>query len=145
MQAYSLCGQSSAEYELTPEEFDAGLRCMNNALAEMEDAEGVTLGYNYPPNGNGNAMDESGLPRGSVRAVAAIVAKALAPEIGKTLSPQATGAYARAMDNLRSTYGQPVPQMELGRQTIRGAGARYQRWLGGAYFVIDTSSAEPTQ
>ena len=143
-QAYGLCGQSVTNYELEPEEYEAGLRCMTYALAELEDEEGIALGFNYPVNGFGNAQDESGLPRGAIRAVVAIVANALAPEIGKTLSPQATGLAMKAMDNLRATY-KTVPLMELGRQTIRGAGNRYQSWYGGAYFITDTSDAEPSQ
>lgn len=139
-QAYGLCGQSVAEYELEPEEYEAGLRCMTNAVAELEDAEGIVLGFNYPVNGGyGSPQDESGIPRGSVRAVAAIVAKALAPEIGKTLSTQATGAYAKALDNLRSSY-MTVPQMQLGRQTITGAGNR-RRWFG-PFFMTDADQGE---
>jgi hypothetical protein len=135
--AYGICGQSTSDLDLTPEEMVVGLRCMNEALAELEDSEGIDLGYNYPPTGNGNAMEESGLPRGVVRAVAAIVAKALAPEIGKTLSPQATGSYARSLDILRSTY-RTVPQMQLGRQTIVGAGNRWARRT--AFFLADDGS-----
>lgn len=141
--AYGLLGQSFTEFEIGVEEYDAGLMCLNDTMAELEHDRSVALGFNYPTNGtNGSPEDESGLARGDIKAVAFLLAKYLAPSIGKTLPPEATAAHASSISVLYSKA--TIPQMEMGRGTIRGAGNRRMGWLG-PFFTVDVSSDEVIQ
>lgn len=131
--AYAVCGQSSSEFETTPEEMAFGVQCMNDTLAMLQDQRGICLGYNFPPAASfGSGEDESGIPRGAVQAVVQIVARELAPMIGATLPPTANGSYASAMSLLLATYSR-VPTMNYARGTIAGAGSRYRRLWGGPF------------
>lgn len=141
--AYGLLGMSFTEVDISPEDYEAGLMCLNDAMAELADQQGVNLGFNFPTNGtNGSPEDESGIPRAAVRGASLQMAKCLAPSIGKTMPPEALSELARCMGALRSTY-QAIPMMEMGRHTIRGAGNR--RWFGRPFFVTDISADEVAQ
>lgn len=141
--AFEECGQAGYEFELTPEEYDSALRRMNTLLAEWRDGLGIDLGYNFPPYGNGNGDDESGLPDGAVNAVATHLALRIAPSIGKTMPPEAKQAMSGAMSILRAKY-QTTPTRELGRQTMRGQGNRF--WNGPRpYFATPLSPDEVAQ
>lgn len=142
-QAYGGCGQSFTEFDISSEEMIAGLQLLNNAMAALEDEQGIVLGYNYPNAGSdGSPEDESGIPAGAVKAIVGHLARELAPTIGKTITPDAS--FARAWTNLLSKYT-TVPQMEMGRNTVRGAGNRRYGLGGAPYFVTDVSADEPVQ
>lgn len=120
--AYGLCGQASCEFELEPEEMNAGVQALNDAMAELN----VTA-YNFPITGDGNGNEESGLTGPDVLGASVMVAKMLAPQIGKTLALNAT--HYRAEQAMIARY-RVTPTMGLGRNTIAGAGNRYNCWLG---------------
>lgn len=131
--AYGLCGQSVTEYELTAEELDLGI--------QSADALAATFGTSFPWNyGVGSSDEESGLDQSDGLGFAAMLAQEIAPNIGKDFRPN--GTQARAISSLRAKY-QPVPYMEMGRQTMRGAGNRYGR--SAPYFYSPASSDEPVQ
>ncbi|QDZ07458.1 hypothetical protein FPZ24_08170 [Sphingomonas panacisoli] len=119
--AYGYCGQASYEFELSPEEEVAALRAMNDQLAPFA---GV-CGYNMPQEGDGSAMDDSGINRTDVLGVSYFVAQLLAPTIGKQLMGSKPAIAAK--DRFLAKY-QSIPCMEFGRGTIRGSGNR--RWAG---------------
>lgn len=124
--AYEECGQASYEFDLTPEEYAAALRRMNNMLSEWQAAYGIDLGYNFPDNGtDGNAEDESGIPPGAAQVVSGMLALRVAPAIGKTLSAETRAMLSRSWEVLRTSYA-CTPSMEFGRNTLKGAGHR--RW-----------------
>jgi len=134
--AYGFCGQAAYEFELTPEEYNAGLRAMNDQLAACN-----CTTYNFPEYGDGNAEDESGLAANDILGVSYYVAQLLAPQIGKTLT--ASKPASRACDLFLMKW-QAIPSVELGRQTPRGAGNRY--WNGPLpFFVAPVSEDEPAQ
>lgn len=142
--AYGLLGQSFTEFEISVEEYNAGLMCLNDTMAQLEDEFGVVLGYNYPTNGtDGSPEDESGLARGVVRAVSYMLAKYLAPSIGKTMPPEALSELARAQGTIQALA--VIPQMEMGRQTIRGQGNRRWASAGRPFFAVDLSTDEVNQ
>lgn len=120
--AFGLCGQSITEFELTPEEYDLGLTSMNDLAATL----GSTFPFNYPAHGNGDAGDESGVPPTDVLGFTAMLAQEIAPNIGKSFSPN--GPQATAKSALALRY-QVIPYRTFGRQTIRGAGNRYYGWV----------------
>ncbi len=131
--AYGLCGQSVTEYELTPEELDLGIQSAD-ALAAMF---GASFPWNY---GVGSSDEESGLDAADGLGFTAMLAQEIAPNIGKDFRPN--GTQARAVSVLRAKY-QPVPFMEMSRQTPRGAGNRF--WRQAPYFYAPTSGDEPAQ
>lgn len=135
--AYGYCGQSVTEFELTPEEYTAGLQVMNDQMAVLGDA----TGYNFPVTGDGSPDEESGLAAADVLGASVYVAQLLAPTIGKDLKVNAV--QTRAASNFLSKCT-PIPQMEMGRGTIRGAGNRWQRWRG-PFFAVDISDDEIVQ
>lgn len=134
--AYGYCGQSVTEFELTPEEYTAGLQVMNDQMAVL----GVASGYNFPVTGDGNPDDESGIAAADVLGASVYVAQLLALTIGKAL--QVNAVQARAASSFLSKCT-AIPQMELGRGTIRGAGNR-RNWRG-PFFVPDISDDEIVQ
>lgn len=133
-QAYGICGQAAYEFELDPAEYAIANQLLDGIMYELRDYQGIDLGYNFPEVGAvGNPQDESGIPPAAKNAVVSGLALKLAPTIGKTLSPESTKALARSW-NLLLANNFTVPQMQLGRHTIRGAGNRWGRWRG-PYFV----------
>jgi hypothetical protein len=139
--AYGECGQAITEFELSPEEMLTGLRMLNDLMAELQ-AQGIALGYNAPTSGDGSSTEDSGLDRSVVRAVSGKLARDIAPLIGKTVAPDANGSFARAWSTLlaRNTV---IPQMEMRRQTPRGAGNRML--FRSPYFFADISVGEIDQ
>lgn len=141
--AYEECGQAGYEFEIVPEEYEAALRRLNTMLAEWITL-GVDLGFNFPTNGTqGSLEEESGIPDAAVNAVATMLAKRIAPSIGKTLSAETNGAMAAAWTLLRSTYTK-IPTMMFSRQTIRGTGNRGMG-MARSYFVAPVSPDEIKQ
>lgn len=135
--AYGLCGQSVTEFELSAEEYDQGLQCLNDIAATFP----TTLGYNFPDGAYvGSPEDESGITAEDVRGLIAFLAQELGPNIGKTFAPN--GPQASAMSSLLAKYNTP-PMRELGRQTIRGAGNR--RYGPTPFFIVDVPEDEVAQ
>ncbi len=137
MRAYGMCGQSVTEFELTPEEYDLGLQCMNEISTEY----GAAFGFNFPEYGPGSPDDESGIAQADVMGFAVRLAQEISTNIGKDFKP--SGFQSRAMSALTAKY-QTIPHRELGRGTIRGAGNRYANWYG-PFFGVATSDEEITQ
>lgn len=132
--AYGYCGQASYEFELSPEEEVTALRAMNDQLASFATA----CGYNMPQEGDGNAMDDSGINRTDILGVSYFVAQLLAPTIGKQLMGSKPAIAAK--DAFLAKY-QSIPSMGFGRGTIRGAGNR--RWgMRGPFFPTDVTVLE---
>lgn len=124
--AYGFCGQATYEFELTAEEYVAGLRAMDDQLAPYC----PQCGYNLPQEGDGNPADNSGILKSDILGVSYYVAKLLAPQIGKQL--QVNKDAARACDAFLARYSE-IPFMGFGRNTIRGAGNRYWRNWGSPF------------
>lgn len=121
--AYGICGQSTAEFELEPEEYVKGLQALNDQMGVI----GPATGYNFPTYGDGSSDDESGILPADMLGVSAYVAELLGPQIGKT--PVLTRGHQRAM-SIYLTKFQCVPTMQLRRTTPRGSGSRWRCALG---------------
>lgn len=135
--AFGMCGQSVTEFELTPEEYTLGLRCLNDVMAQYPD----TTGYNMPPHGDGYPEEESGLAKADELGATALLAQEVAQNIGKAFAPNK--AQARAINDLASKYT-VIPSMRMARQTIRGAG---NRWISGPepFFYVGQVEGEVSQ
>lgn len=134
--AYGMCGQASYEFELDPEEMTAGVQALNDAMAMLP-----AVPYNFPATGDGNAADESGLSGPDVLGASVMVARLIAPTIGKTLAIGVAQATAERGMIARYT---PTPSMPLGRNTVRGAGNRFSSWFG-PFFSETTPPTEIDQ
>lgn len=135
--AFGYCGQSTTEFELTPEEYTQGLQLMNDSMALLGDL----TGYNFPATGDGNPEDESGIAAADVLGASVYLAQLLAPTIGKALA--INGQQARAASDFLAKCT-PISQMEMGRGTPRGAGNRWQAWRG-PFFRVGISDDEVIQ
>jgi len=124
--AYGYCGQSFAEYELTPEEYVIGMRAMNDQMAVIS-----ARTYNFPEYGDGNPEDESGLKAGEVLGAAYYVAKLLAPTIGKQLTFSDVAERACTTFLAAQTC---IPTTKLRSTTPRGSGNRWSRVLGEYFY-----------
>lgn len=134
--AFGMCGQSVTEFELTPEEYVLGLRCLNDVMALFP----ASTGYNMPVHGDGEAEDESGLAKADELGATTLLAQEVSQNIGKPFTPNRW--QADAVTELMSRYVTLVPRM-LGRQTIRGAGNRY--WNGPDPFFRTPAPADEVQ
>lgn len=102
---------------------------------------GPLTGYNMPEYGDGLVEDESGLDNADALGVSVLVARLIAPQIGKSIN--AGKSMQRAADTLLAKY-QTTPHMQMGRHTVRGAGNRW--WYGGRpYFYVPPVDGEPYQ
>jgi hypothetical protein len=135
--AFGYCGQSTTEFELSPEEYTQGLQLLNDQMAVLGEASG----YNFPVTGDGNPEEESGLAAQDVLGASVYLAQLLAPTIGKALALSDTQKRACSNFLVKCTA---IPQMQLGRGTIRGKGARFRRSFG-PFFITDISDSEVAQ
>lgn len=99
--AYEFCGLNGFEFERTPEEMTAGLKHLNDMMAEWE-GDGMLLGYDFPTYGNGLLEEPSGVPDHSVSAIKSQLALRLAPSLGGSLSEDAKGALNKSFFGLKS-------------------------------------------
>jgi hypothetical protein len=135
--AFGYCGQSTTEFELSPEEYTQGLQLLNDQMAVL----GAASGYNFPVTGDGNPEEESGLAAQDVLGASVYLAQLLSPTIGKALALSDTQKRACSNFLVKCTA---IPQMELGRSTVRGKGNRWSRWRG-PFFITDISDSEVAQ
>lgn len=138
LRAYGMCGQSVTEFELTPEEYDLGLTCLDDVCATFP----PTLGYNLPPNGNGNPEDESGLDAADVLGITCLLAQEISQNVGKQFSPNKR--QTQGISFVQSKYLR-IPFTQMGRATVRGAGNRFRwNWMS-PFFYPPISRDEPPQ
>lgn len=118
--AYGKCGLAGYELGRTPEE-------LNDAASELDammlEWPFSLLGYAQPTYGVSNGDEQSGIPPDTLAAVATQLAVRLAPNMGKTLSPEAQRGVARSMALL---YAHPmvtqIPTQPFQAHTPRGMG-----------------------
>lgn len=118
----------SADYEADATEMQTGLRRLNAIAAELLD-EGCDIGFNFPINGLGAINEESGIAGADVTAITTMLALRLSPTLGKTMSPEATKAFARSAASMRSRHA-VIPSMRYPRTTPLGQGSRRGLWWG---------------
>lgn len=118
--AYSKCALSGYEFGRTPEEVNDALTELN---AMMYEWPFCCLGYVQPSYGVGEASEESGIPSDTLAAVATQLALRLAPNMGKTLSPEAQASVSRSMALLHARAA-TVPTQTFQKNTVAGLGRK---------------------
>lgn len=132
--AFGMCGQSTTEFELTPEEYSLGLQIANDTAATLGDE----FGFNFPDYGTGSPEDESGVAAADGLGFTVMLAEQIAQNIGKQF--RANGMQETAKSVLIAKY-QVIPLRTLGRDTVRGQGSRIS---GRAPFYRVEISADET-
>jgi hypothetical protein len=127
---YEYCALSGAEFERTAEEMTAGLRDLNDTVAELV-ADGVPLTYDFPTYADGLLEEPSGLLAGDAPAVTLLAAQRRMAGIGGALSPDLKASLNRAVFALRSRYA-TVPVVE----PVRG---RYGAGYKGRFPIITSA------
>ncbi len=118
--AFGKCTLAGYEFGRTAEETNDALSELNAMMLEHPFS---ALGYVQPVYGIGSAEDLSGIPDDTLAAVATQLALRIAPNMGKSLSPEAQTAIQRSMDYLQAKVA-TIPTMPFAAHTPRGAGGR---------------------
>lgn len=118
--AFGKCTLAGYEFGRTPEEINDAMSELNAMMLEHPFSG---LGFVQPTYGLGTADELSGIPDDTLAAVATQLALRLAPNMGKTLSPEALGAIARSKALLEAKVA-AIPTMPAASHTPRGAGSR---------------------
>lgn len=118
--AYAKCGTAGYVFGRTPEEVSDALSELD---AMMNEHPFSALGYVSGPNGS-IASEQSGIPNDCTAAVAGSLAQRLAPNLGKTLSPEAQASIANSRAYLLAKVA-TIPTMPYARHTPRGLGAKW--------------------
>jgi hypothetical protein len=122
--AYSKCALAGYEFGRTPEEVNDALSELNAMMLEWPFS---MLGFVQPAYGVGDGEEQSGIPPETLAGVAAQLALRLAPNMGKTLSPEANASIARSMALIHShPLVVSVPTQPFQARTPRGMGNRGQ-------------------
>ncbi len=121
--AYSELAIQGYEFDITPEEQQTALRCLDAMMATWE-ACGIRIGYSFPPNPDESDIDQdSGLPDSAVETTYLHLAMRLSAGIGKQLSADTKRAAAQGYASLMADAAMPRQQQFSGTLPI-GAGNR---------------------
>lgn len=136
--AFGKCAMAGYEFGRTPEE-------TNDAMSELDammlEHPFSLLGYVGSPYGIGSPDEQSGIPDDTLAAVATQLALRIAPNMGKTLSPEANGAVARSMALLEAKVA-TIPVMPMEHNTVRGSGSRRS---GFGPFIQESAPLVPAE
>lgn len=136
--AYALIGMSGRIFERSPEQTGEALAVLNDMMREWPWDQ---LGFTLPSYGEGLPEELSNIPDHAVSAVQYELAKRLAPEYGKTLSPAFMAASARAMAKLHGNVAS-IPVLKPKYDMPRGQGYRDHDGVYRPFFNEDVSAEE---
>lgn len=121
--AYAELALAGYEFDLSPEEMDAGLQALDDMWATW-DGMGIRAGYAMPSGPDDSDLDdESGLPAYAVETTAKNLAIRIAAGKGKALSPSTLRAASEGFTTLQRIAAYPR-QQQLRSGVPRGAGGR---------------------
>jgi hypothetical protein len=108
------------EFGRTPEEINDAMSELDAMMLEWPFSG---LGYVGSTYATGGAEEQSGIPDDTLAAVATQLALRIAPNMGKSLPPEAQGAIAKSYALLQAKVA-TIPVMPMEHNTVRGAGHR---------------------
>ena len=126
-QAYAELGIASYEFDISPEEMQAGLRLLGLQMAEWN-IHGIRISYQA----GDDIADQAGVPDWAVNALYLALAIRLAPSFGKTPSAETKAAKAAAYRTLMAKMVIPQAVVPVG---YGGAGYRYPALRDGAPLI----------
>jgi hypothetical protein len=125
-EAYNELALAGYEFDLTPEEMQAGLRRLDTMLATWN-GKGIHLGYPLPSSPGTSALDQdSNLPDWAVEAVYLNLAIRMAPGNGKLIAQDTRTSARSGYDLLLSRAAMP-PEQQFKPLMPAGAGNRWRR------------------
>lgn len=139
-EAFAELGVPEYEFDLTAEQIQSALRRLDAMLATWNTI-GIRIGYNLASDPSQSDLDQpSGLPDNATEAVFLNLALALAPSLGKVVSPEtkknAKAAYLALLSRVASTN---VPQMQYPGTLPVGAGWKTYDGTGDPFFAEPAS------
>ncbi len=127
--AYAELGIGNWEFDLQPDEIQDAIGRLDSMMAAWS-SQGIRVGYN----GTSDDPDEdTGLPDVAVEAVRTNLALRIAPQLGKTVSPDTRVVAAESLSYL-TAYFMTIPQRQLPSTLPIGAGNRYYGSAGQRNF-----------
>lgn len=122
--AYEEIGIADYDFDLTPEQLNAGVRRLDAMMTEWN-GRGIRLGYPVPGSPEDTDLDMATVvPNWAWEAVFLNLALRIAPMVGKTVSPDTrTNAY-RAYNTVMSR-SLTIPQVQMPSTMPSGAGNRW--------------------
>jgi len=126
-QAYAELGIASYEFDISPEEMQAGLRLLDLQMAEWN-IHGIRVAYNS----GDDIAAQTGVPDWAVNALFLTLAVRLAPSLGKTPAPETKAAQKSAHNVLMAKMVMPT---EIAPTGYGGSGYRCPRLRGTASLI----------
>lgn len=110
IQAFEEVGYASYNYDLQPEQLQAGLRRLESLIATWN-GRGIRLGYPLSSDPDSAELDTTtNVPDASNEAIYTNLALRIAPIVGKTCSPETKQAARSAYMQLLSRFTKPQEQ-----------------------------------
>jgi hypothetical protein len=125
--AYEEIGMASYAFDIQPDQFVLAVRRLDAMMAEWS-SKGIRISYNGP----GGISDESYIPDWAIQAAYTNLALALAPTIGKAVSPETRIAANKSLTFVMGRTAQPV-EMQIDNTAVP-AGAGWKQ-VDGASLV----------
>lgn len=106
--AFRAIGLSARVYDLTPGQMEDAMMTLDTMIAEWN-ADGIRISYPMPSSPEDSDLDqETNVPDSANKAIRLGLAIELAPDFGKTVSPDLKANFFRAYNTLASRHTQPV-------------------------------------
>lgn len=131
--AFEEVGLASYAFDLQPEQFQAGLRRLDNMMATWN-SRGLRIGYPLTDNPAGSSLDEdAGVTDEAIEAIVGNLAIRLAPMLGKTVSPDTKASARSAYMALLSRRSQILERLIDVNSVPAGQGTKYWRFNGDPF------------
>lgn len=132
---FRVIGLRKSRFPITAEMYQDALEDMDAMLALWNSSKGVRIGYPLPGTVDASDLDQDcDIPDIAVEPIALNLGLRIAPGIGKTPSKEVSDG---ARDGLSALMGwcasNSIPELQLTRQTPRGAGNKPAVYNGGIY------------
>jgi len=133
--AFEEVGLASYAFDLQPEQFQAGLRRLDNMMATWN-SRGLRIGYPLTDSPSGSDLDQdSNVTDEAIEAIVSNLAVRLAPMLGKTVSPD-TKATARGAYMALLSRRSAILERRIDVNSIpAGAGTKYWRFNGDPFLM----------
>jgi hypothetical protein len=137
--AYEEIGIASYVFDLDPEALQSALRRLDAMMAEWN-AKGIRLSYPIPGSpADSNLSDPSEVPDSAYEAIITNLAIRMAPQLGKSVSPDTKGVAKAAYNTLLSRACFP-PEMQFPSTLPIGAGNKPTARLSTVFMPKPTES-----
>ena len=133
--AFEEVGLASYAFDLQPEQFQAGLRRLDNMMATWN-SRGIRIGYPLVDSPSGSSLDDTtDVTDEAVEAMVGNLAIRIAPMLGKTVSPDTKATARSAYMALLSRRTETLEMVNDASAIPAGAGNKYWRVTGDPFLI----------